>query len=71
MKLPKMQILPESWGSGVKMLLLSQFFIYYGRVDTKCSEGHSAVRDQGSGVRGKRSGSGVKTEVKYQDLDSF
>ena len=53
------------------MFLLSQFFIYYGRVGTKCSEGHSAVRDQGSGVRGKQSGSGVKTEVKYQDLESF
>ena len=71
MKFPKMQILPELWRSGVKMLLLSQFFYYDGRVDTKCSDENSAVRDQGSGVRGKRLGSGVKTEVKYQDLDSF
>ena len=71
MKLQKMQILLEMWGPGVKMFLMSQFFIYDGRVDTKCSEGHSAVRDQWSGVRGKQSGSGVKTEVKYQDLESF
>ena len=53
------------------MFLLRQFLIYYGRVDTNCSEGHSAVRDKGSWVRGKQSGSGVKTEVKYQDLESF
>ena len=39
--------------SGVKMLLLSQFFYYDGRVDTKYSDENSAVRDQGSGVRGQ------------------
>ena len=71
MKLQKMQILLEMWGPGVKMFLMSQFFIYDGRIDTKCSEGHSTVRDQMSGVRGKQSGLGVKTEVKYQDLESF
>ena len=36
------------------------------RMVPKCSEEHSPVRGQWSGVRGQ--GSGVKTGVKYQDL---
>ena len=55
---PEMQILPESCGSGVKMLLLSQFFYYDGRVVTKCSKERSAVRVQGSWVIGQ--GAGVR-----------
>ena len=37
---------------------------------SKCSEEHSPVRGQWSGVRGQGSGvkTGVKTGVKYQDL---
>ena len=60
MKLPEMHILPESPGSGVKMLLFNQFVYYGGRID-KCSEEHSAVRGQGSRIRGQ--GSGVKIGV--------
>ena len=61
MKLPEMQILPESRGSGVKMLLLNQFFYYGGRIDIMCSEEYSTVRGQGSRIRGQ--GSGVKIGV--------
>ena len=64
MKFPKMQILPEFWRSGVKVLLLSQFFYYDGRVDTKCSDENSAVRDQGSGVSDRDQESKQRINIK-------